>query len=103
MSVPNFVSSTAERSNRSRDRGVERALDSLPESFRTIVVLVDIEGYGYGEVTENLDVPIGTVRSRLSRARSMLRRSLWEQARTAGLTGARLQRRLRGRRFVARR
>jgi RNA polymerase sigma-70 factor (ECF subfamily) len=66
---------------------IEHALDNLPESFRTIVVLVDIEGYGYGEVAENLGVPIGTVRSRLSRARSMLQRSLWEQARTAGLTG----------------
>jgi len=66
---------------------IERALDNLPESFRTILVLVDIEGYGYGEVAENLGVPIGTVRSRLSRARSMLQRSLWEQARTAGLTG----------------
>jgi RNA polymerase sigma-70 factor (ECF subfamily) len=66
---------------------IERALDNLPESFRTVVVLVDIEGYGYGEVAENLGVPIGTVRSRLSRARSMLQRSLWEQARTAGLTG----------------
>ena len=65
---------------------IERALDNLPESFRTIVVLVDIEGYAYGEVAESLGVPIGTVRSRLSRARSMLQRSLWEQARTAGLT-----------------
>ena len=64
---------------------IERALDNLPEIFRTIVVLVDIEGYAYGEVAENLGVPIGTVRSRLSRARSMLQRSLWEQARTAGL------------------
>ena len=65
---------------------IERALDSLPENFRTIVVLVDIEGYTYGEVAESLGVPIGTVRSRLSRARSMLQRALWEQAKAAGLT-----------------
>ena len=64
---------------------IERALDSLPESFRTIVVLVDVEGYAYGEVAECLGVPIGTVRSRLSRARSMLQRALWEQAKSAGL------------------
>jgi len=64
---------------------IERALDSLPESFRTIVVLVDIEGHAYGEVTQMLGVPIGTVRSRLSRARSMLQRALWEHAMTAGL------------------
>lgn len=65
---------------------IERALDSLPENFRTIVVLVDIEGYAYDEVAESLGVPIGTVRSRLSRARSMLQRGLWEQAEAAGLT-----------------
>jgi RNA polymerase sigma-70 factor (ECF subfamily) len=65
---------------------IERALDSLPEGFRTIVVLVDIEGYCYEEVAQALGVPIGTVRSRLSRARSMLQRALWEQARAAGLT-----------------
>jgi RNA polymerase sigma-70 factor (ECF subfamily) len=67
---------------------IECALDSLPESFRTIVVLVDIEGYAYGEVAESLGVPIGTVRSRLSRARSMLQRALWEQAKSAGLAAA---------------
>jgi RNA polymerase sigma-70 factor (ECF subfamily) len=65
---------------------IERALDSLPESFRAVVVLVDIEGCCYEEVSESLGVPIGTVRSRLSRARSMLQRALWEQASAAGLT-----------------
>ena len=65
---------------------IEHALDSLPESFRTIVVLVDIEGYAYGEVADTLGVPIGTVRSRLSRARSMLQRALWTHAKAAGLT-----------------
>jgi RNA polymerase sigma-70 factor (ECF subfamily) len=67
---------------------IERALDSLPENFRTIVVLVDVEGYTYGEVAESLGIPIGTVRSRLSRARSILQRALWEQAKAAGLTVA---------------
>jgi RNA polymerase sigma-70 factor (ECF subfamily) len=67
---------------------IERALDDLPDSFRTIVVLVDVEGYTYGEVAESLKVPIGTVRSRLSRARSMLQRALWEQAKAAGLAVA---------------
>jgi len=67
---------------------IERALDSLPEGFRTIVVLVDIEGYAYGEVAESLALPIGTVRSRLSRARSMLQRKLWDQAAAAGLAVA---------------
>lgn len=44
-------------------------------------------GMAMARLPKNLGVPIGTVRSRLSRARSMLQRSLWEQARTAGLTG----------------
>jgi RNA polymerase sigma-70 factor (ECF subfamily) len=65
---------------------IERALDGLPETFRAVVVLVDIEGYCYDEVAVSLGVPVGTVRSRLSRARSMLQRALWEQANAAGLT-----------------
>jgi RNA polymerase sigma-70 factor (ECF subfamily) len=65
---------------------IERALDGLPETFRAVVVLVDIEGYCYDEVAVTLGIPVGTVRSRLSRARSMLQRTLWEQATAAGLT-----------------
>lgn len=65
---------------------VERALDHLPDGFRTVVVMVEIEGYSYAEVAAMLGIPIGTVRSRLSRARSMLQRALWRQAREAGLT-----------------
>jgi RNA polymerase sigma-70 factor (ECF subfamily) len=65
---------------------IERALDGLPETFRAVVVLVDVEGCCYDEVAARLGVPVGTVRSRLSRARSMLQRTLWEQASAAGLT-----------------
>jgi RNA polymerase sigma-70 factor (ECF subfamily) len=64
---------------------IERALDGLPENYRAVVVLVDIEGCCYDEVAASLGVPVGTVRSRLSRARSMLQRALWEQAEAAGL------------------
>jgi len=64
---------------------IERALDGLPVGFRTVVVLVEIQGYSYAEVAEILNVPVGTVRSRLSRARSMLQRALWQQATDAGL------------------
>jgi RNA polymerase sigma-70 factor (ECF subfamily) len=67
---------------------IERALDGLPETFRAVVVLVDIEGYCYDEVAVALGIPVGTVRSRLSRARSMLQRALWEQASAAGLTAS---------------
>lgn len=65
---------------------IERAIDSLPEGFRTVVVMVDVQGLTYRDVAEILDLPIGTVRSRLARARSRLQRALWEHALEAGLT-----------------
>lgn len=63
---------------------VTAALDSLPEDFRTAVVLCDIEGCTYEEIAAFLDCPIGTVRSRLHRARSMLAARLAEYAKTRG-------------------
>lgn len=66
-------------------KDIERALDSLPDGFRTVVVLVEIQGYAYAEVAEMLCIPVGTVRSRLSRARSLLQHALWRQATEAGL------------------
>ncbi|HXF65748.1 MAG TPA: sigma-70 family RNA polymerase sigma factor [Burkholderiales bacterium] len=64
---------------------MDRALDALPDAFRIAIVLVDIEGYRYGEAAELLGVPVGTVRSRLARGRALLQRSLWRHARDAGL------------------
>lgn len=66
-------------------KDLERAVDALPDPFRVVVVLVDIQGMSYREVAETLDVPIGTVRSRLSRARSRLQETLWEHAADRGL------------------
>lgn len=69
---------------------IQQALDDLPDGFRIIVVLIEVEGYTYREVSEMLDTPLGTVQSRLNRARSRLQASLWERAREAGLVhGAR--------------
>jgi RNA polymerase sigma-70 factor (ECF subfamily) len=68
---------------------LDRALAALPEHHRVVVVLADVEGLTYGEVAETLDVPIGTVRSRLARARSALQRILWTVARDRGLQAAR--------------
>jgi RNA polymerase sigma factor (sigma-70 family) len=65
---------------------LERALDALPDAYRVTIVLVEVQGYTYEEVASLLGVPLGTVRSRLSRARSQLQKSLWEQAREAGMT-----------------
>jgi RNA polymerase sigma-70 factor (ECF subfamily) len=64
---------------------LDRALDALPDAYRVVVVLVDVQGYSYPEAAEVLGVPMGTVRSRLSRARSQLQRALWRHAQEAGL------------------
>jgi len=55
------------------DAEIIRALDSLDEPFRRVVELVDIDGLTYAEAAEVLDVPVGTVMSRLHRARSRIR------------------------------
>jgi RNA polymerase sigma-70 factor (ECF subfamily) len=68
---------------------LDRALAALPEHYRVVVVLADVEGLTYGEIAEALDVPVGTVRSRLARARSTLQRELWDVARDRGLPTAR--------------
>ena len=63
------------------DTEVRESLDSLPLSFRTAVVLVDIEGFSYKEAAEIMGIPVGTVMSRLFRGRRLLQRALWEYAR----------------------
>jgi RNA polymerase sigma-70 factor (ECF subfamily) len=55
---------------------VIRALDDLPEDFRTVVVLCDIEGLSYKDIADVLKCPVGTVMSRLYRARRLLERKL---------------------------
>jgi RNA polymerase sigma-70 factor (ECF subfamily) len=66
---------------------LERALCSLPEHYRVVVVLSDLEEFSYGEIAEALEIPIGTVRSRLARARGALQRILWDSAKAYGLSG----------------
>jgi RNA polymerase sigma-70 factor, ECF subfamily len=61
-----------------RNRLVQ-ALDVLPKEARAVLMLVAVEGHSYQEVADMLDVPIGTVMSRLSRARQMLRQKLQEE------------------------
>ncbi|HEX7055073.1 MAG TPA: RNA polymerase sigma factor [Burkholderiales bacterium] len=64
---------------------MERALDALPDPYRLAVILVDVQGHGYADAAALLGVPVGTVRSRLARARSQLQRELWRHALDAGL------------------
>lgn len=60
------------------------AINSLPVDFRTVILLCDIEGFTYEEISKILDIPIGTVRSRLFRARNMLKEKLKSYAEKLG-------------------
>ena len=64
---------------------VSAAIDALPDDFRIVVVMAFIEGLSYEEISEALDVPMGTVKSRLHRGRKMLQKSLYQYARKAGV------------------
>lgn len=64
---------------------IERAIDQLPEPHHSVLVLVDLQGFAYEEVAAMLEIPIGTVRSRLFRARRMIQESLIAHAADAGL------------------
>lgn len=57
---------------------LQSALDALPEEFRLAVILVDMEEMTYQEVADGLNIPVGTVRSRVSRGRAMLRHKVYE-------------------------
>jgi RNA polymerase sigma-70 factor (ECF subfamily) len=67
------------------DDEVKRALEGLPEQFRMAVLLADVEGFSYKEIADILDIPIGTVMSRLHRGRKGLQKKLWEFAVERGL------------------
>ena len=67
------------------DDAVKEALESLPEQFRMAVLLADVEGFSYKEIAEIVDVPIGTVMSRLHRGRKLLQKRLWDFAQARGL------------------
>ena len=64
---------------------IDQAITELPEPYRTAVVLVDVQDQSYHDAAAILDVPIGTVRSRLFRGRRLLQAVLVEHARDAGL------------------
>src|SRR6185436_2429384 len=65
---------------RSVSDDVQRALEALPDDFRTAVVLCDIEGLSYKEIADIMECPVGTVMSRLFRGRRLLQSSLREFA-----------------------
>ena len=67
------------------DDEVKNALESLPEDFRIPVLLSDVDGFAYKEIAEMLEIPIGTVMSRLHRGRKAMQKMLYEYARDKGL------------------
>jgi RNA polymerase sigma-70 factor (ECF subfamily) len=67
------------------DDQVKAALDSLPDQFRMAVYLADVEGFSYKEIADILDIPIGTVMSRLHRGRKAMQKELYRYAIEHGL------------------
>ena len=63
---------------------IANALNALDVDFRTVIILCDLEGFKYDEMAEILDIPVGTVRSRLHRARNLLKEKLCEYAKQMG-------------------
>ena len=68
------------------DDEVKNAMEALPETFRMAVYLADVEDFSYKEIAEILDVPIGTVMSRLHRGRKAMQKALFDYAVARGLT-----------------
>jgi RNA polymerase sigma-70 factor (ECF subfamily) len=74
--------------DRFTDEDVKSALEALPEAFRMAVLLADVEGFSYKEISEITDVPIGTVMSRIHRGRRALQKALHDVADARGLVGS---------------
>ncbi|HVB90992.1 MAG TPA: sigma-70 family RNA polymerase sigma factor [Acidimicrobiales bacterium] len=74
--------------DRFTDEDVKAALEALPEAFRMAVLLADVEGFSYKEISEITDVPIGTVMSRIHRGRRALQKALHDVGAARGLVGS---------------
>ncbi len=70
------------------DEAVKTAIESLPESFRMTVLLADVEGFSYKEIAEIMEVPVGTVMSRLHRGRRALQKALHDYGLERGIIEA---------------
>lgn len=66
---------------------IQKALDALPEDFRVVVLLADVEELGYREIADIVGCPIGTVMSRLHRGRQLLKSRLYQHALEMGIIG----------------
>jgi RNA polymerase sigma-70 factor (ECF subfamily) len=70
------------------DEDVKQAVEALPDNYRIPVLLADVEGFSYKEIAKIMDVPIGTVMSRLHRGRKALQQALWKVAQDRGITSS---------------
>ena len=73
------------------DKEILAALNRVPQDFRAVVLLVDVEEFSYKDASTILSVPIGTVMSRLSRGRKLLREQLESLAQSYGIGKAKLE------------
>lgn len=71
--------------NNTLSADISAALDKLPTNYRVAVLLSDVEGMSYQEISQALEVPVGTVRSRLARGRGLLQKTLWQHAQERGV------------------
>ena len=74
-----------EFANRLLGKDIIRAIEELPEAFRTAVLLINVEDLSYDEAADVLGVSPGTIRSRMNRGRTLLQKALWQHAKDAGL------------------
>jgi RNA polymerase sigma-70 factor, ECF subfamily len=81
------VSAEEEVLDRFVDTDIKESLESLPDHFRLPVILADVDGFSYKEIASIMDIPIGTVMSRLHRGRKALQQKLWRLAEDRGLAG----------------
>jgi RNA polymerase sigma-70 factor (ECF subfamily) len=70
------------------DDDIIEAIEALPENFRMPVVLADVDGFSYKEIAEIVDIPMGTVMSRLHRGRNALQKALWDKTEQRRASGA---------------
>ena len=74
------------------DEDVQKALDKLPPDYRMVVILADLEGFSYKEIADILEVPVGTVMSRLYRGRRLLQEALYDYAAENGYVRGEMRR-----------
>lgn len=81
---PGARGDTASSVERFTEQDINRAIERLPDDFRATFVLCEVRGFTYEETAKMTEVPIGTVRSRLSRARNILQKHLWDYSQESG-------------------